>query len=56
MRFRVGRAIDLLATTQLALADLAARCGYYDQSAFTRQFRRVVGVSPGAYRTQVLRR
>ena len=33
-----------------------ARCGYYDQSAFTRQFRRVVGVSPGAYRSQGLRR
>ena len=56
VRFRVERAIGLLATTQLALSDIAARCGYYDQSAFTRQFRRVVGVSPGAYRTQVLRR
>ena len=56
VRFRVERAIGLLATTKLALSDIAARCGYYDQSAFTRQFRRVVGVSPGAYRTQVLRR
>jgi PAS domain S-box-containing protein len=56
VRFRVERAIGLLATTQLALSDIAVRCGYYDQSAFTRQFRRVVGISPGAYRTQVLRR
>ena len=56
VRFRVERAIGLLATTDLALSDVAARCGYYDQSAFTRQFRRVVGVSPGAYRSQVLRR
>jgi AraC-like DNA-binding protein len=55
-RFRVEHAVGLLATTELALSDVAARCGYYDQSAFTRQFRRVVGVSPGAYRTQVLRR
>jgi PAS domain S-box-containing protein len=56
VRFRVEHAIGLLATTDLALSDIAERCGYYDQSAFTRQFRRVVGVSPGAYRSQVLRR
>lgn len=56
VRFRVERAIGLLATTELALSDIASQCGYYDQSAFTRQFRRVVGVSPGAYRSQLLRR
>jgi PAS domain S-box-containing protein len=56
VRFRVEHAIGLLATTDLALSDIASRCGYYDQSAFTRQFRRVVGVSPGAYRSHVLRR
>ena len=56
VRFRVERAIALLAATDSPLSDIAARCGYYDQSAFTRQFRRVVGVSPGAYRSQGLRR
>jgi PAS domain S-box-containing protein len=56
VRFRVEHAIGLLATTELTLSDIAERCGYYDQSALTRQFRRVVGVSPGAYRSQVLRR
>ena len=56
VRFRVEHAIGLLATTDLTLTDVAARCGYYDQSAFTRQFRRVVGVSPGAYRAELLRR
>ena len=38
VRFRVEQAIALLATTDLPLSDIAARCGYYDQSAFTRQF------------------
>jgi AraC-like DNA-binding protein len=56
VRFRVEHAIGMLATMPLTLSDIAGRCGYYDQSAFTRQFHRVVGVSPGAYRTQVLRR
>jgi AraC-like DNA-binding protein len=52
VRFRVERAIALLDSTDSTLSDIAARCGYYDQSAFTRQFRRVVGVSPGAYRSR----
>jgi PAS domain S-box-containing protein len=56
VRFRVEHAVGLLATTDFALSEIAARCGYYDQSALTRQFRRVVGVSPGAYRSDVVRR
>jgi AraC-like DNA-binding protein len=52
VRFRVEHAVGLLSTTDLPLAEIAARSGYYDQSAFTRQFHRVVGVSPGAYRGQ----
>jgi AraC-like DNA-binding protein len=31
------------------LAGLAARAGYYDQSHMTTEFRRLVGVPPGAY-------
>ncbi|MDJ0771366.1 MAG: helix-turn-helix domain-containing protein [Ilumatobacter sp.] len=50
MRFRLEEALRLLATTDLAIAEVAAACGYYDQSAFGRHFRRVVGYSPAAYR------
>jgi AraC-like DNA-binding protein len=32
-----------------ALADLAARYGWYDQSHFVRDFRSLVGVTPGEY-------
>jgi len=28
-------------------------CGSFDQSAFTRQFQRVVGMTPGAHRDQL---
>ena len=41
-------ALDAGATE--GLADLAARLGWYDQSQFARDFVRLVGVSPGAYR------
>lgn len=47
---RVGAATDLLRTTTLPLSDIAQRCGWYDQSAFSRQFTKVVGVTPGEYR------
>lgn len=50
LRLRLEQAIAELDTTDAAIAVIAQRCGYYDQSAFTRHFTRVVGLSPGAYR------
>lgn len=51
LRLRLEEAIRRLRTTDHAVSQIATECGYYDQSAFTRQFRRVVGMSPGAYRS-----
>lgn len=51
LRLRLEEAILRLRTTDASVAQIAIDCGYYDQSAFTRQFRRVVGLSPGAYRS-----
>jgi PAS domain S-box-containing protein len=50
MRFRLEEGLRLLTTTELSMADVAHRCGYYDQSAFSRHFRKVVGSPPAAYR------
>lgn len=50
LRLRLEEAILRLRTTDHPVAQIATECGYYDQSAFTRQFRRVVGMGPGAYR------
>ena len=50
MRFRLEEGLRLLTTTELPMADVANRCGYYDQSAFSRHFRKVVGSPPAAYR------
>jgi len=46
-RFR--RAVGLLVGGGTALTDLAARCGYYDQSHFNREFRAVTGTTPNRY-------
>ncbi len=51
MRFRLEAALGWMATTDLPIAEIASRCGYYDQSAFSRHFRTTVGTSPAAYRS-----
>src|SRR5262245_29272755 len=49
---RVERAKQLLqAGTGLSLADVAAHAGFSDQSQFSRHFKRLVGVTPGQFRT-----
>jgi len=47
---RVGVARHLLESGDESLANIAARCGFYDQSHFTRQFKTSVGMPPLAYR------
>jgi AraC-like DNA-binding protein len=46
------RAQELLIRSREPLAQIALRCGLSDQSHFTRVFRRLVGVTPGAWRRQ----
>jgi AraC-like DNA-binding protein len=46
-RFRC--AVRLLVRGGLSLAELADRCGYYDQSHFNREFRSVTGTTPQRY-------
>ncbi|MGF1647190.1 MAG: helix-turn-helix domain-containing protein [Kineosporiaceae bacterium] len=50
-RLRIERAVRLATTTTLPFGDIAAECGFYDQASFTRQFRAVLGLTPGAYRS-----
>ena len=48
---RVERARDLLRQDpDLPLADIAASCGFSDQSQFSHHFKRHVGVTPGQFR------
>jgi AraC-like DNA-binding protein len=49
---RVARAREMLAATNLPVAEIALVLGFSDQSHFTRRFREVMGVPPGAYRFQ----
>jgi transcriptional regulator GlxA family with amidase domain len=49
----VQEAQRLLATTRLSLGEIAAATGFYDQSHFTKRFRKVTGITPSAYRRGV---
>lgn len=51
---RVERAKDLIRSTCLPLAEVALACGFSDQSHLSQVFKRLVGVTPGAYRNQRL--
>ena len=47
---RIGRARALIAEGRLPLAEIAEQCGFSSQPHFTRWFKRIVGITPGAYR------
>lgn len=49
VKTRLDAAARLLAGTQ-SITAIALACGYQDHSAFTRQFKATVGVTPSAYR------
>jgi len=47
---RMEAAVQRLRETNDPIATIALDCGYSDQSAFTRQFRQTIGLSPSDYR------
>jgi AraC-like DNA-binding protein len=48
-RRRLHDAVDSLKTGEVDLARLSISLGYADQAHFTRDFRRVTGMTPGTY-------
>jgi AraC-like DNA-binding protein len=49
-RWRMHVALDWLQQDDASVAELAARLGYDSEAAFSRAFKRTVGMSPGAAR------
>lgn len=47
---RMEAAVQRLRETNDPIATIALDCGYSDQSAFTRQFKQTLGLSPSEYR------
>jgi AraC-like DNA-binding protein len=51
-RCRLARAARWLRTTDATLAEVASNAGYDSEFAFSRAFRRELGVPPGVYRDE----
>jgi AraC-like DNA-binding protein len=49
---RIEAARDLLAKSDMPLAEIAVMCGFSDQSHFSRVFRRFIDESPAAWRRE----
>jgi len=52
-RFRMARAIDDLRDGRASLASIAERVGYASDVAFSKAFKRYVGIGPGAFRRRL---
>lgn len=50
VKVRIDMACRRLVNTDEPIVQIALACGYSDQSAFSRQFKQAVGISPMAYR------
>jgi AraC-like DNA-binding protein len=50
--FRIERAQTLLVTTDKPMSDISQEMGFCDQSYFGTVFRKVVGMTPAAYRSR----
>jgi len=51
---RMGKARELMESSQLAVEQIAWQVGYQDPSAFRRSFRKIVGLTPKEYRYRFL--
>ncbi len=49
---RVNKAKFLLSSSALTLEEISAELCYYDVCHFSRQFKRITGISPGRYRNE----
>lgn len=54
-QYRINRAKHLIVSTSYNLSAIALECGFFDQSHLSRTFRKSTGLSPGAYRKDMLR-
>jgi AraC-like DNA-binding protein len=52
VRWKMQTALTWLKDDGLSLSDVASRLGYDSDAAFSRAFKRVIGVSPGTARRE----
>ncbi len=53
IRFRIARAMNLLAWTDLTISEIAVSCGYHDRTAFSRAFGKQGSLAPADFRRRM---
>tara|TARA_B100001094_G_scaffold265158_1_gene267518 strand:- start:895 stop:1521 length:627 start_codon:yes stop_codon:yes gene_type:complete len=52
LRLRVSGAARFLTKTELTISEIALECGFYDQAHFCRSFRKIMNLTPSAFRAR----
>ncbi|MCM1988201.1 response regulator transcription factor [Oceanirhabdus seepicola] len=52
LELRIEKACLLLSSTKDSISSIAAKCGYSDYCYFTKQFKKITGMTPSAYRKE----
>ena len=52
LRYRLGKAVQLLRNTDAKIYDIAHRVGYDSEPSFSKAFKRATGASPGSVRSR----
>lgn len=50
LRFRITKATELLTNSNVSIKNISYSCGYANQLAFSKAFRKITGMSPSTYR------
>ena len=56
IRLRIQKAMELLRNTDLSITEIALETGFNDGNYFSRQFNKLIGNTPSAYRNQLIGR
>ena len=51
-QFRIGRAAELLTTTNDKITEISIQCGFQEMSYFSKSFKQIMGCTPREYRSQ----
>lgn len=54
--YRISRAVELMQLSDSSVTQIAFEVGFNSVGTFERAFRKTLGVTPSAYRTEILRR
>lgn len=49
-QYRIHRSLELLTESEASISQIAQRCGFSNQSYYTKEFRRITGTTPKQYR------